>query len=281
MTDVGDKNSQTPKNSIQQFRWMMDVSWDGTSFSGWQRQSGQMSIQQCIEEAVQNILGGEKVTVLAAGRTDAGVHALHQIISFACSTPRTQRSLYRGLNSLLPKTIAINRVIRVPLDFRARSASSYKHYEYHVLPNDSKDPFGYLYCWMLKENLDIPLMKEAAEVFVGTHDVSAFRAKECSADTTIRTILTSDVFQRDKKVVFSITGKGFLRHQVRIMAGTLVQVGLHHISVDDVKDILEKKHRKYAGPTAPAKGLWLCQTVLHEEWQEKIQMYIPDISSGK
>ena len=260
-----------PEKDTKIYRWMMEVAWDGAGFFGWQRQPNKMTIQQCIEEALEKILGGEKVSVMAAGRTDAGVHARHQIISFACSTQRSEFTIYRGLNAILPKTIAIIKVSSVPLNFRVRNASSHKIYEYHFLPNSTKDPFLFAHTWMLRDSLDIVAMNQASQYFIGTHDVSSFRSRGCTSKSTIRSILTSEVFESDRRVVFSISGKGFLRHQVRIMAGTLLQVGLDQISVNDVKDILERKKRAFAGPTAPAKGLWLCRTFLHESWREKIE----------
>jgi tRNA pseudouridine38-40 synthase len=264
-----------------QYRWMLEAAWDGAEYAGWQRQPNMMTVQQCIEEAVQKILGGESVSVMAAGRTDAGVHSLHQILSFACVTERSEFTLYRGLNGILPKSIAIKRVCSVPLNFRARGASSYKIYEYHFLPNCTKDPFLYPYCWMLKQSLDFVEMNQASKFFIGTHDVSAFRSKGCGATNTVRTILSSEVFERDRRVVFSISGKGFLRHQVRIMAGTLFLVGCKKISIHRVKEILEQGERPLAGPTAPSKGLWLCQTFLHEHWKRNIDDHLHQMTNKK
>jgi tRNA pseudouridine38-40 synthase len=240
--------------------WRLDLAWDGTRFVGWQRQSNGLSIQQVVEEALLRLLGGEKVRVDAAGRTDAGVHALQQVASFSCRKERSSGDLLRGLNGLLPADIACLKVTEAPMGFHARYWTLKKKYRYRFLHSRVPCPFRTKRCWRRGEPLDLVAMSEAAKHFAGTHDFQGFRSSGCSARTTVRSIESSLLQESGDELHFDVIGNGFLRHQVRIMSGTLLAVGQGRLLADEVPKLILGQDRKLAGQTAPAHGLWLLWT---------------------
>ena len=225
---------------------------------GWQRQPGGGSIQETVETVLQELLSGEAVRVDATGRTDAGVHACHQVVGFRATTPRTARTLERGLNALLPRDISCLGVQPAPDGFNPRRWTLGKQYRYRLLCRTQRCPFRAGWSWRVQPSLDLQAMDRAARVLVGRHDFSSFRASGCSAAHAVRTLRSVVVAEApDDEVHLDFHGNGFLRHQVRIMVGTLTEVGQGKRTAEDVRAALEARERTKAGPTAPARGLWL------------------------
>lgn len=242
--------------------YRLDLAWDGTEYSGWQVQPNARSIQGEIEKVLAMLYPGESPVVLAAGRTDAGVHALHQIASFSVQGNRSTMQIHRFLNARLPNDIVCAAVSEVPDNFAPRGMSKEKMYRYRILHRKHSCPFRHRYTHQVLQDLNIPAMQEAARYFVGAHDFQAFQAQGCSADTTIRKISFAEIKIEGDEIHFEVIGKGFLRHQVRIMMGTLLKVGENKISPMEIKEIIARKDRKLAGMTAPSKGLFLVWTSL-------------------
>jgi tRNA pseudouridine38-40 synthase len=232
------------------------LSYDGTSFVGWQRQETGVSVQGCLEEALAKI-EGRAVTVHGAGRTDSGVHALEQVASARIRSPIEDARLERALNANLPETIRILSVETVADDFHARFSATGKAYEYRIWNARVVPPFLRLYAWHVIEKLDVTAMNAAAPAIVGEHDFAAFRSARSLNHTTVRTI-TRATWRRDGDLlILDIAGTGFLRYMVRSLVGTMVEIGRGQRPPADVADLLAKPDRSAAGRTAPPHGLFL------------------------
>jgi len=204
------------------------------------------------------VLGGELARVDATGRTDAGVHARAQVVGFRASTPRTADALRRGLDALLPSDIGCLEVRPAPEGFDPRRWTRGKHYRYRVLQREVRCPFRERWTWRMRPGLDVVAMAAAAAELVGNHDFSSFRSAGCGAAHARRTLVSAVVSEHEPdELHLDFRGNGFLRHQVRIMVGTLVDVGQGRRSVAQVAEALEARVRSAAGPTAPPRGLWL------------------------
>lgn len=225
---------------------------------GWQRQPCGRSIQDAVEVALKQLFGGETVRVDATGRTDAGVHALHQVVGFRAVTARTARTLELGLTALLPDDIVCLEVRPAPDGFNPRLWTRGKQYRYRLLPQETRCPFRARWTWQVPPMLDLVAMERAAARLVGRHDFTSFRATGCSARHAVRTLGSVSVAPAaEGEVHVDFQGNGFLRHQVRIMVGTLAEVGQGRMSPEAVTVALAARDRTVAGPTAPARGLWL------------------------
>ncbi|MEL6344251.1 MAG: tRNA pseudouridine(38-40) synthase TruA [Myxococcota bacterium] len=238
-------------------RWKLTLAWDGAGFLGWQRQPQGLTIQQAVEDALSRILGGQAVTVTASGRTDTGVHAIAQIASFETTIRREPDAVVRGLNANLPQQIVCLHAERAPDGFDARRWTRRKLYRYRILSRPVRCPHRQGRVWHLRYRLDVAAMADAARRLMGSHDFSSFQASGCSAKHPDRTLESARVQQVDDEVHLEFVGNGFLRHQVRIMVGTLVDVGRGRATVSSVSTILTAADRTAAGQTAPAHGLWL------------------------
>ena len=241
------------------FFWRLELCWDGTGWSGWQRQTAASTIQETVEEALSRVVG-EAISVMASGRTDAGVHALHQVCSFKTSKDLDASVVLRGMNALLPPSICGLRLESAPVGFHARFWSVKKLYRYRWLTGRRKCPFRHRYAWVWGEDLDFETMCSVVPLFEGQHDMSGFRAQGCTAKTTIRTIETARMFRHEDEIHFEVEGNGFLRHQVRIMAGTLFEIGRGKLPSSRVQELLDRGDRKRGGRTAPPQGLWLIRS---------------------
>ena len=237
----------------------LTIQYDGTSYVGWQRQPAGASIQGLLEDALAPI-EGRHVTVHGAGRTDAGVHALAQVASATVTTELAAPTLTRALNAVLPADVRVLAVEDVEAEFHARFSARSKTYEYRIVNAPLVSAFLHRYAWHVVHPLDIESMRTAAGPLVGTHDFAGFQGAGSAVATTERTILELDVEDGggfDLPIVIRVTGDGFLRHMVRTMVGTLVEVGVGRWDPWRLLAVLESRDRTLAGPTAPARGLFL------------------------
>ena len=237
--------------------WRLSLAWDGTAYAGWQRQPNGTAIQEVVENALGVLFHGESIDARAAGRTDAGVHAALQWVAFDPPAEIERRRLVTSMNGLLPRDIACLDAVAVPLGYSPREAVARKHYRYRILNRAERCPFRQRFTWHLRTQLDVDAMVRGAGHLVGRHDFSAFRAAGCGARTTVRTIERAEVRRDGDEVHLDFVGDAFLRYQVRIMVGTLLDVGLGRKRPDDVREILLSRDRSTAGRTAGAQGLWL------------------------
>ena len=241
------------------------IQYDGTDFVGWQRQASGTSIQGVIEDALSKIEGGA-VTLHGAGRTDAGVHAAGQVASARLATPLDDETLAQALNANLPPTVRVFDLVTVADDFHARFRARSKTYEYRIWNGAAVPPFIRQFVWHVPQSLAVDLMQCAADALVGEHDFAAFQGTGSTVHTTVRTVIsarwnTPSVSwvppSGGRWVAFEMRGEGFLRHMVRAVTGTLVEIGLGRRSADDVTRLLASRDRSQAGRTAPACGLFL------------------------
>jgi tRNA pseudouridine38-40 synthase len=234
------------------------IEYDGTNYVGWQFQPNGVSVQQVMEEALAQLLG-EPVKLRSSGRTDSGVHARGMVAAFRTGKTLPLRAFSDGLNSRLPRDIAIREAIEAPEDFNPRSDAVGKHYRYTILNASRRSPLDRYVVWHIPRELDLQAMRQAAECFVGEKDFSAFRASNCNAGTTVRRIDSVAVSRTDDFIIIDVKGSGFLKNMVRIMVGTLVGVGQGAFAADSISGVISAGDRKKAGITAPPQGLCLME----------------------
>jgi len=237
----------------------LTVQYDGTDYVGWQRQPNGTSIQGLLEAALQPI-EGQPVTVHGAGRTDAGVHALAQVASVQLSAGPDAATLARALNAVLPLDVRVLRVEEAPSDFHARFSATGKTYEYRIVNAPFVSAFLHRYAWQVAPPLDVAVMRQSSEALVGRHDFAAFQGAGAEVHTTERTVRGiewQDGAGFNLPIVVRIAGDGFLRHMVRNIVGTLVEIGARRWEAGRLREALESRDRTRAGPTAPARGLFL------------------------
>lgn len=244
----------------------LTLAYDGTDYVGWQRQARGRSIQGEVERALTEIEGAA-VTVLGAGRTDAGVHALGQVASVRLAHAIETCALVRAVNAKLPPDIRLLAAEAAAPGFHARYAARRKTYRYNLACGAVASPFGRRYAWHVRYALDVDAMRAAAAAFTGRHDFAAFQAVGSEVASSVRTIRSVSVEPLDAApgvppatapgLTIAVIGDGFLRHMVRIMVGTLVAVGAGRAAGTDVGAILASRARERAGPTAPPHGLFL------------------------
>lgn len=235
----------------------LTVAYDGTRFVGWQRQAEGDSIQALLEEALARFEGAP-VTVHGAGRTDAGVHALGQVASVRLTCAHDTATLVRALNAQLPADLRVLAVDEAAPDFHARFSARTKTYRYQIRNAPIATPFERAYVWHLPEPLNVQAMRDAAAMVVGTHDFAAFQSVGTQVPCSIRTILRSDIVQPEPGLLaYEVTGDGFLRHMVRALAGTLVEIGRGWRTPESMRDLIFGGTRHDAGATAPPQGLFL------------------------
>ncbi len=236
----------------------MVMEYDGTQYHGWQRQKNALTLQAIVEEKIQ-VLTREHVTVIASGRTDAGVHALHQVCHFITHTDMHPESIRKGLNSLLPEDIVVRQAERAPLDFHARYSVKSKTYEYRILNREQPDLFLRHYAWHVARKLDMAGMVACVSLLRGRHDFSSFKSTRSDNLNPVREMIRAELHgSPDKGLIrFLFEADGFLRHMVRNIVGTVVEVGSGRIASDEFLKIFEAKDRKRAGLKAPPQGLFL------------------------
>lgn len=231
----------------------LTLEYDGGAFAGWQLQPNARTVQEVVERALEKLCGGP-VRVTAAGRTDAGVHARGQVISFAAPRALPAKAWTAGLNALLPEDVASIRAEEAPPGFDARRWARGKRYVYSILQTDVRAPLLRGRAWEIRRPLDLAPMRAAARHLLGRHDFSALRAADCPARTTVREIRRLEVTD-DLQVVVEATA--FLKHMVRNLVGTLVECAHGKRDPESVPALLESRDRTRAGPTAPPHGLVL------------------------
>ncbi len=238
-------------------RIALTVEYDGTNLCGWQRQDNGPTVQGHIETVLSQILNGP-IRVWGASRTDSGVHARGQVCHFDTTRPISVEGIVRGLNSLLPTTIAIANGRETNADFHARFSSRGKDYRYLIWNRPQRAPRLATRVWHIRRPLELGPMMSAANRLVGEHDFSAFRATGCSAKTANRAIYGIAIGGRSGGLIaIDVRGNAFLRNMVRIVVGTLADVGTGRLTTENISAILESKDRTQAGQTAPAAGLSL------------------------
>lgn len=254
--------------------WKITLAYDGTDFRGWQVQPDLPTVQGLLADAIERITG-ERVLPQGSGRTDAGVHALAQVASFPLAAPIPPENLRRALNRTLPAAIRILEAESVAPDFHARHSAQSKWYEYRIYRGELCPPWIARYVYALNWPLEIDALHESAEVFVGEHDFSSFaatdpdvaqRAMQDAAgqgedddgrEGNVREIYASSWSAEGELLIYRVHGNGFLHHMVRNLVGTMLDVGRGQICVGDLPGILAVRERSAAGPTAPARGLFL------------------------
>jgi len=233
------------------------IEYDGTNYLGWQVQPKGPTIQGTIEEKLA-LLTGETIHLIGSGRTDAGVHALGQVAHFKTQSQMDVRSFQKALNSLFPPDIVIRRVEEVEEGFHARKNSKSKIYEYWILNRNLRSAFHRGTAWHIPQKLDLKEMKKATWWLIGEHDFSSFRSVGSPTRTAVRKVIMAELKRSQEGLIrFEIEANGFLKQMVRSIVGTLVEVGKGKINSEEFQKILESKDRKMAGPTAPARGLFL------------------------
>ena len=236
----------------------LTVEYDGTNYCGWQIQPNGQSIQAVLEQAVSTLLG-TATRIIGSGRTDAGVHAFGQVVNFFSDKEFEPHRIRRGLNALTPGDITIKEVEIVPDCFDARRDGRSRVYEYRILNRPTPSPFYLNRAWHLHQPLDVNAIREAISCLIGEHDFSSFRAAGCDAVHPIRKVYQVSLDACGGPLVFNIEATAFLRHMVRNIVGTLVEVGFGLRTPQSFSELLEARDRTKAGQTAPACGLYLVE----------------------
>lgn len=232
------------------------IEYDGKSFNGWQKQPTKLNIQGEIEKAIEEITG-EKVDLTASGRTDAGVHSLGQTANFKTDSQIPIEKIAKAINSKLKKSIVIKSAEEVDEKFHSRYSVKSKTYRYIINNSENGTAIYRGLEYHIPMKLDVKKMQEAVKFFEGEHDFKGFKASGTSSKSSIRTIYKGEVKQEGERIIIEVTGNGFLYNMVRIIAGTLVDVGLEKIKPEEIPEIIESKDRTKAGKTLPPHGLYL------------------------
>ncbi len=242
-------------------RIKITLAYDGTDFHGWQVQPGLATIQGALEDVVSEIEGA-RVAVAGSGRTDAGVHALAQVAAFTIANPIPLPNLRKAMNRLLPPAIRVTAVEEAAQDFHPRFQARAKTYEYRLWRAEVCPPFVRHFVYHYPYPLDVAAMAETAPVFEGEHDFSAFAAadeKDALGGSKVRRIFSSRIEDAGERLLYRVRGSGFLKHMVRNLTGSLLEVGKHNATIDTLRELLAPGSKAKAGPSAPARGLFLAE----------------------
>ncbi len=237
-------------------RVMLIVAYDGTNYHGWQMQPNAVTIEQILNEKLSELLK-EDIQVIGASRTDAGVHAEGNVAVFDTNTSIPGEKISYALNHLLPEDIVIQESFEVEPDFHPRKCDSIKTYQYRILNRNFNLPVKGRNAYHFYRKLDLDKMREAAAYFVGKHDFKNFCSSHTQAKSTIRIIYSFDIEEEDEEIVLTVSGNGFLYNMVRMLMGTLLDVGMGRMSPDKIPELLAAKERVHSPNTAPARGLTL------------------------
>ena len=234
----------------------LTIEYDGTSYGGWQKQKNNRTIQQCIEEAIR-LLIGEEVELIGSSRTDAGVHAKGMVANFITNSQIPADKFREAINTKLPDDIGIIKSEEVDKNFHSRYDSKGKTYCYTLVNRYEKVCIGRNYVYQVRDELNYNLMKEAAKYFLGKHDFKAFKTNGSSVKTSVRTISGLELELKDDVIKIFVSADGFLYNMVRIIVGTLIEVGKGKIKPEDIESIIKNGDRSKAGPCVPPNGLVL------------------------
>ncbi|MBE5882733.1 MAG: tRNA pseudouridine(38-40) synthase TruA [Lachnospiraceae bacterium] len=237
-------------------RVMLTVAYDGTNYCGWQVQPNGDTIEGQLNKHLSQLLG-EEIAVIGASRTDSGVHALCNLAVFDTEARMPAEKISYALNQRLPEDIRVQKSEEVPADFHPRKISTRKTYEYKIYNAQFPNPVMRLYSHFTYVPMDVAKMREAAEHFIGEHDFAAVSTYKPEVESTVRTIYELSVTKEDDLITIRVTGNGFLYNMVRIIAGTLMEVGRGRMEPSDISKVLASRDREKGGPTAPACGLTL------------------------
>jgi len=259
-------------------RIALALEYDGSRFLGWQTQPGGGTVQDALEAALATI-AGEPIDVTCAGRTDRGVHALEQVVHFDVAARRPESAWVRGVNALLPESVAVQWAREVPEDFHARFAGRARTYRYILINRAVRPSLAAHYAGWFHVPLDVAAMRTAARLLVGEHDFSAFRSADCQAKTPVRTLHELAIESRGERIDFVLRANAFLHHMVRNIVGTLVYVGKGKHLPAWTGEVLEARDRARAAPTFAAQGLYLERVEYEARWdlprQEHPELRIP------
>lgn len=242
-------------------RVLLRIAYEGTAYSGFQIQPNAPTIQEAVEKAILQVTG-EKTEIMGGSRTDAGVHALWNVAVFDTNSPIPSEKFCYALNGHLPEDIRILASTEVPEDFHPRKCDSTKTYRYQIETGRIYNPLQKNFYHFTYQGLDVETMQKAAKYIEGTHDFKSFCSAGAQVSTTVRTVYEVKVEKEEEKVLITVKGNGFLYNMVRIIAGTLMEVGYGRLAPEKLPEIIEAKNREAAGPTAPAKGLILLRYVI-------------------
>lgn len=250
------------------------IEYDGSAYCGWQAQPHAPSVQACVEQALSRV-ADHPVSVACAGRTDTGVHATAQVIHFDSGAARDHRNWLLGANAALPQDIALTWVQSVADDFHARFKARARAYRYVILNRASRPALlRDRVCWQ-HQPLDLAAMQQAAQLLVGEHDFSAFRAVGCQAKNPVRTLSRLALSRSGDLLYLDVEANAFLHHMVRNLAGTLLRVGRGEAGPGWVREVLAGRDRRLAGITAPAQGLYFVQVSYPQHYQLPVEVRLP------
>ena len=246
------------------------VEYEGSEYFGFQLQAGQPTVQSELERAILR-LTGERTRVTGASRTDAGVHALGQVVSFITASRLPLGNIVSGLNYYLPMTIAVKGAHRQARGFHVQRTAVSRQYDYHILNAPVRSPLNERSAYLVTKRLDVSQMQRACGALVGEHDFASFTsASGVSVTSTVRRVYRADVGRDGELVIMTIVANSFLTHQVRNTVGALTRVGLGRMSLDEFQSIMERKQPGLAGPRAPAHGLYLVRVNYPRPFEEEI-----------
>jgi len=242
----------------------LTLEYDGSAYAGWQRQPNGLSVQELVEDALAQIYR-QPVTLISSGRTDAGVHALGMVAHFTAPRELPLSACREGVNTHLPADIVVTTAAVAADDFHARYSAVGKWYRYSIWQGEVRSPLRGRRAWHLRSPLDLEAMRTAAASLVGEHDFAAFRSSGCDAKTTRREIFAMRLVEEGELLQVDVAGSGFLRNMVRVIVGTLVEIGQGKRPVDSVTELLQSGDRTAAGVTAPPQGLCLMRVYYPED----------------
>lgn len=237
-------------------RYKLTIEYDGTPYNGWQTQPGLPTVQETLETALAQF-ADHPVETVCAGRTDAGVHARGQVVHVDFNSPRPDFNIIRGVNIyLLPHPVVVVAAQQVADDFNARFDAKMRSYQYRIVNRGARLTLDEQRAWYVFRPIDFDAMREAASYLIGDHDFSSFRSSACQAKSPQKTVENCDIVQQGDDVFINVSARSFMHNQVRIMAGSLMQVGTGRWKPEKIKEMLEARDRRAAGITAPAHGLY-------------------------
>jgi len=246
------------------------VEYDGTSYHGFQLQANVPTIQGEMEKALWR-LTQERIRVIAASRTDAGVHAKGQVVSFRTKSSLPLQTYIKGLNYYLPQDIAVKEAYRVSDSFNVRRSALSREYKYYIVNSLTRSPTRRGFSYLVAGHLDIEAMNEACQSLIGKHDFASFATRlGVEIKNTLRTVYKAEIEKNGDFVIFNMVANSFLPHQVRNTVGTLIEVGLGKMTNDEFRSIIEKKETALAGPTVPAYGLCLMRVYYPNPFEEEM-----------